>query len=124
MHDRRAIDTKGLWVIGTNPFLDDCTVVLFVEKLVDVLDAFHDAAGGKQKAVRGRAGVRDKGGPRHSGGQREAHLHITSSFTALAFEPGVLNTGMPSSVSSSTGMLLVPAPHRAMARVEGGTSET
>ena len=49
---------------------------------------------------------------------------MTSSLTALAFDPGVLKTGIPSAVSSSTGMLFVPAPQRAMARVEGGTSET
>ena len=39
----------------------------------------------------------------------------TSSFTALALAPGVLNTGIPISVHLSMGMLLVPAPARAMA---------
>ena len=37
---------------------------------------------------------------------------ITSSFTALAFAPGVLKTGMPSFVMASTGMLFTPAPAR------------
>ena len=37
----------------------------------------------------------------------------TSSFTALALAPGVLNTGIPISVHLSMGMLLVPAPARA-----------
>ena len=39
----------------------------------------------------------------------------TSSATALALAPGVLNTTMPLFVQSSTGMLFVPAPARAMA---------
>ena len=43
----------------------------------------------------------------------------TSSLTALAFAPGALNTGMPRAESSSTGMLLTPAPARAMARTSG-----
>ena len=34
----------------------------------------------------------------------------TSSFTALAFAPGVLKTTIPLFVASSTGILLVPAP--------------
>ena len=42
----------------------------------------------------------------------------TSSLTALALAPGVLNTGTPRSVSASTGMLFVPAPARATARTE------
>jgi hypothetical protein len=37
--------------------------------------------------------------------------HTTSSLTALALAPGVLNTGMPLAVISATGMLFVPAPH-------------
>jgi hypothetical protein len=40
----------------------------------------------------------------------------TSSFTALAFAPGALNTGMPFFDRASTGMLLVPAPARPTAR--------
>ena len=39
----------------------------------------------------------------------------TSSATALALAPGVLKTTMPARVQSSMGMLLVPAPARAMA---------
>ena len=39
--------------------------------------------------------------------------HITSSFTALAFAPGVLNTTIPFLVASSMGILFVPAPARA-----------
>ena len=50
--------------------------------------------------------------------------HTTNSFTALAFAPGVLNTGMPRSVISLTGMLLVPAPQRTMPRTVGGTSSS
>ena len=38
----------------------------------------------------------------------------TSSFTALALAPGVLNTTMPASLHLSTGILLTPAPARAM----------
>ena len=45
---------------------------------------------------------------------------MTSSFTALAFAPGVLNTTMPFSEQRSMGMLLVPVPARAMARRAGG----
>ena len=44
----------------------------------------------------------------------------TSSLTALALAPGVLNTGMPRWVMASTGMLLVPAPARAIASTESG----
>ena len=46
----------------------------------------------------------------------------TSSFTELAFAPGVLKTGMPRCVIASIGMLFVPAPHRAIARVDAATS--
>ena len=48
----------------------------------------------------------------------------TSSLTALAFAPGVLKTGMPSSEHRATGTLLVPAPHRAMARTVCGISSS
>ncbi|OQC23102.1 MAG: hypothetical protein BWX71_02175 [Deltaproteobacteria bacterium ADurb.Bin072] len=45
---------------------------------------------------------------------------MTSSFTPLAFAPGVLNTTMPFSEHLSMGMLFTPAPARAMAfRLEG-----
>ena len=37
----------------------------------------------------------------------------TSSFTALAFAPGELNTTTPFSAISSSGMLFTPAPARA-----------
>src|SRR3569623_264712 len=47
---------------------------------------------------------------------------ITSSFTALALAPGALNTGTPRSDSFFTGMLLVPAPARAIARTDTGMS--
>ena len=47
---------------------------------------------------------------------------MTSSLTELALAPGVLNTGMPSSVIFATLQLLVPAPQRAMARHSSGTS--
>eukprot|EP00955_Chlamydomonas_euryale_P036087 350329-Chlamydomonas_euryale.AAC.3 len=50
--------------------------------------------------------------------------HSTSSLTALALAPGVLNTGMPSSVMRATGMLLVPAPQRTMPRTVGFTSDS
>ena len=49
---------------------------------------------------------------------------ITSSFTAFALAPGVLKTGIPISVILSTGMLLVPAPQRAMARTLDSTSSS
>ena len=39
----------------------------------------------------------------------------TSSFTAFAFAPGALNTGAPREFIVATGMLLVPAPARAIA---------
>ena len=41
--------------------------------------------------------------------------HSTSSLTAFAFAPGVLNTTMPFSVQAGMGMLFVPAPARATA---------
>ena len=49
--------------------------------------------------------------------RREARnsAHSVSSLTPLAFAPGVLKTTMPSSEQRSTGMLLTPAPQRAMA---------
>ena len=47
---------------------------------------------------------------------------ITSSFTALALAPGVLKTTMPLSEQRSMGILLVPAPARAMARRESGNT--
>ena len=34
----------------------------------------------------------------------------TSSFTAFALAPGLLNTTIPLSVASDTGMLSTPAP--------------
>ena len=43
---------------------------------------------------------------------------ITSSFTAFALAPGVLNTTTPRSDSSATGMLLTPAPARPTANQE------
>src|SRR5690606_6421085 len=44
----------------------------------------------------------------------------TSSLTALAFAPGALNTGTPRPLIAATGMLLVPAPARAIARTDRG----
>ncbi len=44
----------------------------------------------------------------------------TSSLTALALAPGALNTGTPRFDISATGMLLVPAPARPMARTLAG----
>ena len=41
---------------------------------------------------------------------------ITSSLTAFAFAPGVLNTQIPCSAHFSTGMLFTPAPALAIAR--------
>ena len=41
--------------------------------------------------------------------------HKTSSFTALAFAPGVLKTTIPFSEHFSTGILLTPAPALAIA---------
>ena len=46
----------------------------------------------------------------------------TSSFTALAFAPGALNTGTPRFDIAAIGMLLVPAPARAIASTESGMS--
>ena len=46
----------------------------------------------------------------------------TSSFTALAFAPGALNTGTPRALMAATGMLLVPAPARPIARTVAGMS--
>src|SRR5450759_2040923 len=46
---------------------------------------------------------------------------ITSSFTAFALAPGVLNTTMPRLLRSATGMLFVPAPARATASTESGS---
>ena len=42
-------------------------------------------------------------------------MPMTSSATALALAPGVLNTTMPCSLQRSSGMLFTPAPARAMA---------
>ena len=47
---------------------------------------------------------------------------MTSSFTALAFAPGAMNTGTPRSLIFSTGTLFVPAPARAMASTLDGIS--
>ena len=57
---------------------------------------------------------------------REAmnRLARTSSLTALALAPGVLNTGIPRSVREVTGILLVPAPARATASTDPGTAES
>ena len=46
----------------------------------------------------------------------------TSSLTALAFAPGALKTGTPRALIALTGMLLVPAPARAMASTLAGIS--
>ena len=48
--------------------------------------------------------------------------HNTNSFTALALAPGVLKTGIPSSVMRGTLQLFVPAPHLTIARHVNGTS--
>ena len=45
---------------------------------------------------------------------------ITNSFTAFAFAPGVLKTGMPRSVQTATGILFTPAPALAIARTVSG----
>ena len=42
-------------------------------------------------------------------------IPTTSSATALALAPGVLNTTMPCSLQRSNGMLFTPAPARAIA---------
>lgn len=122
------------------PSFDDGFVGFLLEEGVDVLDALHDAAGSEEETAATES-VR----PRPSSALA-ACLQITSSLTALALEPGVLNTcrqrcrafqrgsrvidcptarvtvggplgqrsnrgevltGIPSSVSSSTGILLV-----------------
>ena len=44
---------------------------------------------------------------------------ITSSFTAFALAPGVLNTTTPRSVQTSTGTLFTPAPARPTAISDG-----
>ena len=46
----------------------------------------------------------------------------TSSFTALALAPGVLKTGIPRSLQTSSGMLFTPAPARAIAVTDSGIS--
>ena len=46
----------------------------------------------------------------------------TSSLTPFAFAPGVLNTTIPFSAHASTGMLLTPAPARAMTLTCSGSS--
>ena len=46
----------------------------------------------------------------------------TSSFTALALAPGALKTGTPRALMALTGMLLVPAPARAIAFTLAGMS--
>ena len=48
--------------------------------------------------------------------------HITSSLTAFALAPGVLNTAMPRSVHLGIGILFTPAPARAIARRDSGIS--
>ena len=52
--------------------------------------------------------------------EASSRAQITSSFTALALAPGVLNTTMPASEHLSTGMLFTPAPARAMAHSFSG----
>ena len=47
-------------------------------------------------------------------------MQMTISLTALALAPGELNTTTPWRAYSSTGMLLTPAPQRAMARMPAG----
>ena len=47
---------------------------------------------------------------------------ITSSFTPFAFAPGVLNTTIPCSAHLSSGILLTPAPARATASSDLGSS--
>jgi hypothetical protein len=49
-------------------------------------------------------------------------LASTSSFTAFAFAPGALKTGTPRALIAATGMLLVPAPARPIARTLAGIS--
>ena len=47
---------------------------------------------------------------------------MTSSLTALALAPGVLNTTMPRLLYSAIGTLLTPAPARAAATSDLGIS--
>ena len=49
-------------------------------------------------------------------------MAMTSSLTALELAPGELNTTTPFLAYSSMGMLFTPAPQRAMARMEEGSS--
>ena len=48
--------------------------------------------------------------------EERSAAQMTSSLTALALAPGVLNTAMPCSEHLSIGILLTPAPARAIAR--------
>ena len=48
--------------------------------------------------------------------------HSTSSLTAFALAPGVLNTTMPCSLQRFKGILLTPAPARAIANRFSGSS--
>ncbi len=52
---------------------------------------------------------------------REARISaaIASSLTAMAFAPGVLKTTIPASAQRSRGILLTPAPARAIAYSDG-----
>ena len=50
------------------------------------------------------------------------NMHTMSSFTALLFAPGVLNTTTPCLAKRSMGMLLKPAPARATASMPAGSS--
>jgi len=49
---------------------------------------------------------------------------MINSFTAFAFAPGVLNTTTPFFARFSKGMLLKPAPARATARTDSGSSKS
>ena len=49
---------------------------------------------------------------------------ITSSFTPFAFAPGELNTTIPCSAHFTSGMLLTPAPARAIASIFSGSSRS
>ena len=49
-------------------------------------------------------------------------MAMTISLTALEFAPGELKTTTPFFAYSSTGMLFTPAPQRAMARMDPGSS--
>ena len=48
----------------------------------------------------------------------------TNSFTPFALAPGVLKTVIPFSAYSFSGILLTPAPARATASIESGTSRS